>query len=631
MPVRVSQDELGSRQACESLAGQTLKQGRSVVIDRCNFDVSQREHWIKIAQRYSSRRKQQVQARDRFAHRVGGSDSKCNGKIRVVAVFVNTPLEECKQRVMRRREHPTLPPTRESVQVVERFRRLLKPPRKSEGFDVVMEAKTRDFGIVVQRLASMLTPTCLVPPPSLNQSTGHTSPAANGDNSSGNPEVQPEVGADSDGSETMTPKKRALQILGSKVKAHKQPGLPQPAAVQIDIEETNAEANAEANAEGEFRVDPTDGLSYCQADFEAEYGGLAEWQAAGEAQAATAAAAESESVRAARLQHMMSSGLVRSTQTSAAAGMVQSVGKGAEQKEHESQKLEEERRVDASNGLAYTEAEFIEEYGMQYGAVEWAAAQHYSCGGEEDAVREAAAVVVKSDPEEHLPLPTAESTKDDSMLQVLQEMGFARELARSALRSHKSLDAAAAWLLTQQESTTLEPEPEPEPYLGLPLMPPQPDQHRQSTAAFQDDILEGVALQLWVAEGLCALGLAELADDLSEYFALALTETDGTEDGAANDASQHTELVELLVDYGCEATAAREFLCSAPCQCNLRPHRTMRQQQQADTAAMEGDGHGIATGQPITRRVGMSVWQQQHKTRVSAVSWVDTKQLPWAD
>ena len=217
------------------------------------------------------------------------------------------------------------------------------------------------------------------------------------------------------------------------------------------------------------------------------------------------------------------------------------------------------------------------------------------------------------------------------MLQVLQEMGFARELARSALRSHKSLDAAAAWLLTQQEGTTLEPEPEPEPYLGLPLMPPQPDQHRQSTAAFQDDILEGVALQLWVAEGLCALGLAELADDLSEYFALALTETDGTEDGAANDASQHTELVELLVDYGCEATAAREFLCSAPCQCNLRPHRTMRQQQQADTAAMEGDGHGIATGQPITRRVGMSVWQQQHKTRVSAVSWVDTKQLPWAD
>ncbi|GIQ83981.1 hypothetical protein KIPB_005391 [Kipferlia bialata] len=48
--VRVNQDELGSRKSCERMASRALKAGRSVVIDRCNFDRSQRAHWVRLAE-----------------------------------------------------------------------------------------------------------------------------------------------------------------------------------------------------------------------------------------------------------------------------------------------------------------------------------------------------------------------------------------------------------------------------------------------------------------------------------------------------------------------------------------------------------------------------------------------------
>lgn len=43
---RVSQDELGNRILCESAMVRALLAKRNVVIDRCNFDKKQRQHWI---------------------------------------------------------------------------------------------------------------------------------------------------------------------------------------------------------------------------------------------------------------------------------------------------------------------------------------------------------------------------------------------------------------------------------------------------------------------------------------------------------------------------------------------------------------------------------------------------------
>ena len=39
---RVNQDEMGTRKVCETRTEQALQKGKSVVIDRCNFDIAQR-------------------------------------------------------------------------------------------------------------------------------------------------------------------------------------------------------------------------------------------------------------------------------------------------------------------------------------------------------------------------------------------------------------------------------------------------------------------------------------------------------------------------------------------------------------------------------------------------------------
>jgi hypothetical protein len=44
--VRINQDDVGSRSACETMSRRALLDGRDVVIDRCNFDVAQRAHWV---------------------------------------------------------------------------------------------------------------------------------------------------------------------------------------------------------------------------------------------------------------------------------------------------------------------------------------------------------------------------------------------------------------------------------------------------------------------------------------------------------------------------------------------------------------------------------------------------------
>lgn len=53
--VRVNQDEMGSRAACMMVAVEAMQAGKSVVVDRCNFDQVQRAHWIELAERHDAR------------------------------------------------------------------------------------------------------------------------------------------------------------------------------------------------------------------------------------------------------------------------------------------------------------------------------------------------------------------------------------------------------------------------------------------------------------------------------------------------------------------------------------------------------------------------------------------------
>jgi predicted kinase len=113
-PVRVSQDELGSRGRCLSLGAAALRAGRSVVIDRCNFDRAQRAHWVKLAAQH---------------------------RAVAVALFLHVPAAVCKRRVMARVGHPTLGPSAESLRVIDRFGKMLVPPVESEGFAFVVQAR----------------------------------------------------------------------------------------------------------------------------------------------------------------------------------------------------------------------------------------------------------------------------------------------------------------------------------------------------------------------------------------------------------------------------------------------------------------------------------------------------------
>ena len=47
--VRINQDQLKTRKRCERRCRDTLTKGKVPIIDRCNFDPSQRQHFLSIA------------------------------------------------------------------------------------------------------------------------------------------------------------------------------------------------------------------------------------------------------------------------------------------------------------------------------------------------------------------------------------------------------------------------------------------------------------------------------------------------------------------------------------------------------------------------------------------------------
>ncbi|KAJ2618612.1 hypothetical protein GGI25_006414 [Coemansia spiralis] len=104
---RINQDEAGSRSLCEQHAAQCLRDGKNVVIDRCNFDEDQRKIWVKIAE-------------EAFAP--------------VDALFFDVDVKVCKERVKARNGHPTGVEGKFGAEVVARFDRLLTRPTIYEGF-----------------------------------------------------------------------------------------------------------------------------------------------------------------------------------------------------------------------------------------------------------------------------------------------------------------------------------------------------------------------------------------------------------------------------------------------------------------------------------------------------------------
>jgi predicted kinase len=103
--VRINQDELGNRRACEAKTKRALVEGKCAIIDRCNFDLEQRTPWLKMAQSI-------------------GMPVDC--------LVFSTPVAECIRRCESRKNHETIAPNkaRGIVGIVERQ---FSPPRREQG------------------------------------------------------------------------------------------------------------------------------------------------------------------------------------------------------------------------------------------------------------------------------------------------------------------------------------------------------------------------------------------------------------------------------------------------------------------------------------------------------------------
>jgi len=112
--IRISQDVLGSRQACEHLARKSLSEGKSIIIDRQNFDQKQRRTWIQIA------------------------SDLANSDVPLECDLIEfaTPYEECARRLQHRTNHESLHSVNEGMGILKLVSsKEWKAPNISEGFN----------------------------------------------------------------------------------------------------------------------------------------------------------------------------------------------------------------------------------------------------------------------------------------------------------------------------------------------------------------------------------------------------------------------------------------------------------------------------------------------------------------
>ncbi|PNW86266.1 hypothetical protein CHLRE_02g079150v5 [Chlamydomonas reinhardtii] len=127
----VSQDELGSRRACEEECVRALRQGWNVVVDRCNFDEQQRSHWVQLAR-----------------------SCRSGPAMQLVAVQLLLPLDLCRERARGRTEHPTLGP-HNCDEVISRFAADFVHVRPGEGFQrVITVHSSTEAEVQIEALAA---------------------------------------------------------------------------------------------------------------------------------------------------------------------------------------------------------------------------------------------------------------------------------------------------------------------------------------------------------------------------------------------------------------------------------------------------------------------------------------------
>lgn len=114
--VRISQDAFkGDRSRVTEAFDAAIKEGKNVVLDRCNINKDQRRVWLNKANSL-------------------GYEEK-------IAVIFNTPLETCIARVQTRKGHETIPETAsldKIKEIVYSFEKSKETPEFVEGFTAII-------------------------------------------------------------------------------------------------------------------------------------------------------------------------------------------------------------------------------------------------------------------------------------------------------------------------------------------------------------------------------------------------------------------------------------------------------------------------------------------------------------
>ena len=100
--VRINQDELGNRKMCEIKCREVINQKKTPIIDRCNFNDAQRQHFLDIA-------------------------ADC-GNIQTHCVIFNYSRKACIERCRNRSNHETIRKGQEAA-VVTRMANMFSPPK----------------------------------------------------------------------------------------------------------------------------------------------------------------------------------------------------------------------------------------------------------------------------------------------------------------------------------------------------------------------------------------------------------------------------------------------------------------------------------------------------------------------
>jgi len=104
--VRINQDEIRAKGKCEELFSQATKNGKTVILDRCNLALNERKYWLDMNL----------------------------GKNKVWCIYFNATVEECKWRIKNRLNHPTVKAFA-GEKIIDCQKSKLINPVLTEGFD----------------------------------------------------------------------------------------------------------------------------------------------------------------------------------------------------------------------------------------------------------------------------------------------------------------------------------------------------------------------------------------------------------------------------------------------------------------------------------------------------------------